>query len=129
MGLGSVLIGTNQMVIQFNKGLLNPLFRYPHQSSHKNHKGEEYLGHHPPQLMREENIPSPYNGEDQKHPPCQHKKDQCSKPDGKKEGEKGVNILQPYQRNIPEKKDEEEKNQTGQDQKSDKDSLLGPILQ
>jgi len=26
-----------------------------------------------------------------------------------------MNILQPYQRNIPEKKDEKEKDQTGQD--------------
>ncbi len=40
-----------------------------------------------------------------------------------------MDILQSYQRDIPEQKDEKEKDQTGKDQQSDKDPLLGSILQ
>ena len=56
---GSVMVGTNQMVIQFNKGLLDPLLRYPHQSSHQDHKGEKHLRDHSSQLVGEEDIPPP----------------------------------------------------------------------
>jgi hypothetical protein len=36
-----------------------------------------------------------------------------------------MNVLQPYYRNIPEQKDEKEEDQTGKNQKPDKNSLLG----
>lgn len=35
-----------------------------------------------------------------------------------------MDILQPYQRNIPEEKGEKRENQTGQDQQSDEDSFF-----
>jgi hypothetical protein len=40
-----------------------------------------------------------------------------------------MDILQSYQRNIPEQKDQKEKDQTGKDEQSDKDPLLGSGLQ
>ena len=40
-----------------------------------------------------------------------------------------MNIFQSYQRDIPEQKDEKEKDQTGKDQESDENSLLGFNLQ
>jgi hypothetical protein len=40
-----------------------------------------------------------------------------------------MDILQSYQRDIPEQKDEKEKDQTGKDQESDENSLLGFNLQ
>jgi len=36
-----------------------------------------------------------------------------------------VDVLQPHYRDIPEQKDEKEEDQTGKDQKSDENSLLG----
>ena len=40
-----------------------------------------------------------------------------------------MDILQSHQRDIPEQKDEKEKDQTGKDQESDENSLLGFNLQ
>jgi hypothetical protein len=40
-----------------------------------------------------------------------------------------MNVLQPHHRDIPEQKDEKEENQTGKNQKPDKDPLLGFDLQ
>jgi len=40
-----------------------------------------------------------------------------------------MNIFQSHQRNIPEQKDEKEKDQTGKDQQSNKNSLLGFNIQ
>ena len=40
-----------------------------------------------------------------------------------------MNIFQSHQRNIPEQKDEKEKDQTGKDQQSNKDPLLWPVFQ
>ena len=40
-----------------------------------------------------------------------------------------MDILQSYQRDIPEQKDEKEKDQTGKDHESDENSLLGFNLQ
>jgi hypothetical protein len=40
-----------------------------------------------------------------------------------------MDILQPYQRNIPEEKGEKRENQTGQDQQSDEDSFFGCRVQ
>jgi len=40
-----------------------------------------------------------------------------------------MNVLQPHHWDIPEQKDEKEEDQTGQDQKSNKDSLLGFNIQ
>ena len=40
-----------------------------------------------------------------------------------------MNIFQSHQRNIPEQKDEEEKDQTSQDQEANKDPFFRSILQ
>jgi len=40
-----------------------------------------------------------------------------------------MDILQSYQRNIPEQEDQKEKDQTGKDEQSDENSLLGFNLQ
>jgi len=74
--------------------------------------------------MGEEDVFSPEDGKDkekssQKHQHCKNRKDA-----GVEKGKRGMDILQPHHRNIPEQEDEDEKDQASKNQQSDEESLL-----
>jgi len=117
------------MVIQFDKGLLNLFFRHPNQPPHQDHEREQDLCHDSPQLMGEEDIFTPQNREDEKQSPGQHKKDQSGEGHTEDKRKRRVNVLQPHDGNIPEKKDKEKENQTGKHQKPYEDSLFRLMVQ
>lgn len=79
--------------------------------------------------MGEENILPSEDGKDKEEPPGNHEEHQNRKEDGEEERKGGMDILQSHHRDIPEQKDEKEEDQTGEDQKSDEDSLPGFNLQ
>jgi hypothetical protein len=79
--------------------------------------------------MGEENILPSEDGKDKEEPPGKHEEHQNRKEDGEEERKGGMDVLQSHHRDIPEQKDEKEEDQTGENQKSDEDSLLGFNLQ
>ena len=64
------------MVIQLYEGLLNPLFGYPYELSHQDHKREKYFCHDSSKFMGEKDIPPPQNGNDEEETSRNHEKDQ-----------------------------------------------------
>ena len=79
--------------------------------------------------MREKDIFPSEDGEDKEKSTWNHEEHQHAKDDGEEERKEGMDILQPHHRDIPEQKDEREEDQTGKNQKTDKNSLLGFSLQ
>jgi hypothetical protein len=79
--------------------------------------------------MGEEDILSPQYSEDEEQAAGKHEKDQNAKADTKEEREGRMNILQSHEGDIPEKKNDKEEDQTGEDQQPDENPLLGSNLQ
>ena len=79
--------------------------------------------------MREDNILPSEDGKDKEESPGKHEEHQNRKDDGEEERKGGMDVLQSHHRDIPEQKDEKEEDQTGENQESDEDSLLGFNLQ
>jgi hypothetical protein len=79
--------------------------------------------------MRKEDVLSPKNGEDEKQPPGKHEKNQDGEDQSEEERKKGMDVPQPHHRDIPEHKDQKEEDQTGDDQKTNKNALLGSDFQ
>jgi hypothetical protein len=79
--------------------------------------------------MREEDILPSEDGKDKEESPGKHEEHQNRKDDGEEERKGGMDVLQSHHRDIPEQKDEKEEDQTGENQESDEDSLLGFNLQ
>ena len=75
--------------------------------------------------MREEDILPYEDGKDKEESPGKHEEHQNRKDDGEEERKGGMDVLQSHHRDIPEQKDEKEEDQTGENQESDEDSLLG----
>jgi hypothetical protein len=65
--------------------------------------------------MREKDVLAPENGEDEEETAKDHEEDQCGEDEAEERRQEGVNVFQPYHRNIPEQKDEDEQNDTGKD--------------
>jgi hypothetical protein len=74
-----MVVRLDQMVIQLDEGLLNPLFGYPYQLSHQDHKRKEYLCHDSSKLMGEKDVPPPQDGKNEEQTTGNHEKDQNSK--------------------------------------------------
>jgi hypothetical protein len=74
-----MVVRLDQMVIQLDEGLLNPLFGYPYQLSHQDHKRKEYLCHDSSKLMGEKDVPSPQNVKDEEQTTGNHEKYQNGK--------------------------------------------------
>jgi len=117
------------MIIQLDEGLLDPLFGHSKQFSHQDHKREKYFRHNSSQLVREKDILPSENGKYEEEPTRDHDKDQDTQHGGKDEGKGWMDVLQPHQGNIPEQKNEKEKDQAGDDQKPNKYSLFRPLVQ
>jgi hypothetical protein len=112
------------MIIQLDKGLFDLLPGHPEQPSHQDHEREKNLCDQPSQFMRKKDVLSPENGEDEEEPSGEHKKDQNGEGESEEEGKRGMDVSQPHHGDIPEHKDEEEEDQTGNHQKTNKDPLL-----
>ncbi len=123
------MVGPDEMIIQLDEGLLDFSFWHPDQPSHQNHKREKHFGHNSSQFMGEENILPSEDGKDEEKSSWKHKKYQTRKDEGEEERKRGMNILQPHDRDVPKKKDETEEDQTGKNQKPDEDSLPGLNIQ
>jgi len=65
--------------------------------------------------MREKDVLAPEDGEDEEETAKDHEEDQGGEGEAEERREEGVNVLQPYHRNIPEEKDENEENDAGED--------------
>ena len=65
--------------------------------------------------MREKDVLAPENGEDEEETAKDHEEDQGGEDEAEERRQEGVNVFQPYHRNIPEEKDENEENDTGKD--------------
>jgi hypothetical protein len=107
-----VVVGSNKMVIQLDERLLNALFRYTHQPSHQDHERKKYLCNDSSQLMGQQDVLPPQDREDKKETSGKHEKDENSKNQTEDERKRGMNVLHPYHRNIPEQKDNKKENQT-----------------
>ena len=124
VGASSVGIRSNEMIIQLNEGLLHLLLGHPEQPSHRDHEGEEDFCDQPSQFVRKEDVLSPENGEDEEKPSGEHEKDEHGEDQRKEKRKVGMDVPQPHHGHIPEHKDQKEQDQTGDDQKTDKDSFL-----
>ena len=105
MGPGPVIVGPDEMIIEFDKGLLNLYFRHPHQLSHQDHEREKDFCYEASEFMRKKDIFSREDGKDEQETSGKHDKDQNSKKKGKQEGQRRMDIFQPHHRDIPEQKD------------------------
>jgi hypothetical protein len=110
IGSDMVFVRPDEMVIQFDKGLLDPHFRHADYFSHQDHKREKDFRHNAPQPMREEDILAPQDSEDQEQTSEDHEEEQRAEDKTEKERKRGVDVLQANDRDIPEQKDEQEKN-------------------
>ena len=74
--------------------------------------------------MGKKDVFSPEDGKNKKKSSEKHQNRKNSEDAGVEDGKRGMDILQPHHRDIPEQEDEGEEDQTGKDQQSDEDSLL-----
>ena len=65
--------------------------------------------------MREKDVLASEDGENEKEASKEHKEDQGGEDEAEERRQEGVNVFQPYHRNIPEQKDQDEQNDTGKD--------------
>jgi len=113
IGPDPVSIGPDKVVIQLDERLLDFVFPYPDDLSHQDHQGKKDFGNKTSQLMREEDVFPPEDGEDKEQTAEDHEEDQKGENEPEDRGEEGVNVFQPNHGNIPEKKNETEENDTG----------------
>ena len=109
--------------------MTDSLFRDADDFPHQDHQREKDLCNQASQLLRQEDIPPPHDGENKQEAAGDHQKDEKGQDEAENQGEGGVNISQPHHGNIPKKKDEDEKNDAGKGQQTDENSLLRLILQ
>ena len=102
MGSGPVIVGPDKMVIQFDKRLLNLYFRHSHQLPHQNHKREKDLCYETSESVGKKDIFSGEDGKDEQEASGKHDKDQDGKNEGKQQGQRRMDVFQPYHRDIPE---------------------------
>lgn len=122
-------IRPDKMVVQFDEGLPNPLFRYTDYLSHQDHEWKKDFRDNASQPMRQEDILPPQDGEDEQKTAEDHEEDQKGEGETEDKWKGGMNGFQPNHGNIPKEEDEKEENDTGKDEQSNEDSLLRPNLQ
>ena len=122
-------VGSDKMVVQFDERLLDFVFWYPDDLSHQDHQGEKDFGDHTSQLVREENIFSPEDGKNKEQTAENHEENQKGKGQTEDRRKGGMNVSQPHDGNIPEKKDKTEENNTGKNQQPNENPLFRPALQ
>ena len=101
-----VTVRPDEVVIQIDEGLLNPLLRDPHEPPHQDHKREEDLCHNTSQLLGEKDIPSPKDCEDEKEATGKHEEDEDPEDQSENEGKGRMDVLQPDHGDIPKQEDE-----------------------
>jgi len=79
--------------------------------------------------MGKKDVFSAKNGEDEEEPSGEHEKDENSKDQSKEERKIGMDASQSHHGDIPEHKNQKEEDQTGNDQKTNENSLLGSDFQ
>jgi hypothetical protein len=124
IGPDPTAIRSDEMVVQFDKRLPNFFFRYTDDLAHQDHKREKDFRNQAPELMRQEDILPPHDGEDKQETAENHQEDKKGQGEAEDQREGGVNVSQPHDGNIPEEKDESKENHTGKDKQSNEDSLL-----
>jgi len=129
IGTDPVPVGSDQMVVQLDERLLNFVFRYPDDLSHQDHQGEKDLGNKTSQPVRKEDVFSPEDGEDKEQTAENHEEDQQGEGQTEDRRERGMDVFQPDDRNIPEKKDETKKNDAGKNQQPHEGPFFRPVLQ
>jgi len=92
VGAGSVSIRSDEMIIQFNKGLLHLLLGYPEQPSHQDHKGKKDLCNQPSQFMGKKDVFPSQNRENEEQSSREHEKDQNGKDQSEEERKKGMDV-------------------------------------
>ena len=65
--------------------------------------------------MRQKDILSPQEGEDKQKTAWDDEEDQKGEEETKNKWEEGMNVLQPYDGDIPDEKNEKEENETSED--------------
>jgi hypothetical protein len=115
IGPDPMAIRSDEMVVQFDKGLPNSFFRYADDSPHQDHERKKDFGNQASEPMRQEDILPSYDREDQQETAGDHGKDQKGKGETEDQGKGGMNVSQPHHGNIPEEEDEKEEKDTGKD--------------
>jgi hypothetical protein len=124
IGPEPMAIRSDEMVVQFDERLSNFFFGYTDEFPHQDHKREKDFRNQAPEFMRQEDILSSDDGEDKQETAGDHEKGQKAQGKAEDQGEGRVNVSQTHDGNIPEEKDENEKNNTGKDEQSNENSLL-----
>ena len=81
-----VMVRSDEMVVEFNEGLLNLLLRHPYDFSHQDHEGKKDLCHDSPQSLGEEDVFASEDGEDKEKPTGEHKENEDGKDEAVEEG-------------------------------------------
>jgi len=82
----SVMVRSDEMVVEFDKGLLNLFLRHPYDFSHQDHEWEENLCYNSSQSLGEEDVFAPEDGEDKEKPTGDHKENEDGKDKAVEEG-------------------------------------------
>jgi hypothetical protein len=106
IGPDPMAIRSDEMVIQFDKGLPDSFLRYADNPPHQDHERKKDFGHQASQLMRQKDILPSHNGEDKQETAGDHEEDEKGKGEAEDQGEGRVNVSQPHHGNIPEEEDE-----------------------
>jgi hypothetical protein len=115
IGPDPMAIRSNEVVVQFDKGLADSFFRYADDSPHQDHERKKDFGHQASELMRKEDVPASHDRENQQETAGDHEEDQKGKGEAEDWGKGGVNVSQPHHGDIPDEKDEKEEKDTGKD--------------
>ena len=100
----------------------------PIDLSDQDHEGEKASDHSPEPVGKEE-ILSHEDGEDQKHPSEEHDDEEASQNCAEDDRKLGMNVLHPHDRNVPQEKDQEGQDKTGEHQQTDEDAFLRSLSQ
>ena len=114
----------DQLVVDVDEGPLNPLPGDSDNTAPEDHEGKENLDDDSPQLPRQEELPSPVNGNDQAPRPTED--DEQSRPycDGQKHWQPGMDGAQTEVGDIPQYEAHHEQDETGQNEQLNEDPLL-----
>jgi len=80
------------MVVQFDKRLSDPFFRYADDLPHQEHEWEKDFCNEASEPMRQKNILSSQDGDDQKEAAGDHQEDQKAQSDAKNKRQGRVNV-------------------------------------
>ena len=129
LGPDPVPVGSDKMVVQLDERLLNLVLRYPDDLSHQDHQGKKDFGNKTSQFVREEDVFPPEDGDDKEQTAEDHEENQKGEGQTEDRREGGMNVFQPNDGNIPEKKDKAEENNTGKNQQPNENPLFRSALQ